>query len=512
MKTNEKKTHVKNSIVRLFLSVMAISLQIGIWVSVLLQFYQRAKWIPIMVNAVACIVAFAINGTRKNAGFKMPWIFLLLMLPVFGLVMFVISGLSGGTIRMRQCFQEIDREIFCRLPENEAVWHQFQKKSPAWANIAKYLKKVAKYPVYHHTSVQYFSEASDGFEEQKRCLKRAKSYIYMEYHAIENRESFLELKEILADKVKEGVTVRLIYDDVGSISFLNKDFIREMKTLGIQCRVFNPVLPVLNIFLNNRDHRKLTVIDGQIGFTGGYNLANEYFNRTHPYGHWKDTGIKLEGDAVVSLEAIFLEMWNGIRTGKEQLQMGRLFETHWKDAESEGFIVPFADSPLDSDYVGEDVYISMLNSATEYAFFMTPYLIITDEMTRAMTMAARRGVDVRIITPGIPDKKLVYKITRSYYPILMDGGVKLYEYTPGFCHGKMCICDDVAAVVGTMNLDYRSFYHHFENSCYLYGYREILNIKNDFLETFSKCRCVSNRRSKPLRAGQVILRLFSPLF
>ena len=275
-------------------------------------------------------------------------------------------------------------------------------------------------------------------------------------------------------------------------------------------------MPGLNVFLNNRDHRKITVIDGKVGFTGGYNLANEYFNLTHPYGQWKDTGIRLEGDAVRSLTVTFLEMWNAVNDKDENdTDFAQFLLEYPYKAHQTGFVQPYADSPLDGEKVGEEVYISMVNKAEKYCWFMTPYLIITDEMEHAMTLAAKRGVDVRIVTPGIPDKKLIYSVTRSFYHELVKDGVRIYEWTPGFCHAKMSVADDCMATCGTINLDYRSLYHHFENGCFMTDCDVVLDIRNDLQETMKECREVTDKyrtgRSAYLRLGQLLMRLFAGL-
>ena len=275
-------------------------------------------------------------------------------------------------------------------------------------------------------------------------------------------------------------------------------------------------MPGLNIFLNNRDHRKITVVDGKVGFTGGYNLADEYFNLTHPYGMWKDTGIRLEGDAVKSLTITFLEMWNAVkRSDKDDVDFEKYLLKYDYKAEGKAFVQPFADIPIDNEQVGEDVYISMADKAEKYCYFMTPYLIITDEMTRAISLAAKRGVDVRIITPGIPDKKMIYRVTRSFYNGLVRNGVRVYEWTPGFCHAKMCVTDDKMSVCGTINLDYRSLYHHFENACFIADEKLAKDIRKDFEATFKQCREVTEEyktgRKSVLRLSQLFMRLFAGL-
>ena len=289
-----------------------------------------------------------------------------------------------------------------------------------------------------------------------------------------------------------------------------------MEAVGIRCRVFNPFKPGLNMFLNNRDHRKITVIDGKIGFTGGYNLANEYFGITHPYGQWKDTGIRLKGDAVKSLTVAFLEMWNAC---KEAAYDAKSLEKYLVQSEfcakQNGFVLPYADGPMNQEQLGEEVYISMAEKAEKYCWFITPYLIITDEMMHALSLAAKRGVDVRIITPGIPDKKLVYSVTRSFYNGLVRNGVRIFEWTPGFCHAKMSVADDRMATCGTINLDYRSLYHHFENGCFLADCEIVGEIRDDFVRIFLECREVTEKyrsgRSATLKLGQLVMRLFAEL-
>ena len=331
-----------------------------------------------------------------------------------------------------------------------------------------------------------------------------------------DEEAWQRIQTVLEDRVKAGVEVRIFYDDMGSIWFVNMDFATKLKSLGIKCRVFNPILPGLNMFLNNRDHRKITVIDGKVAYTGGYNLANEYFNITHPYGIWKDTGIRMEGDAVKSMTVAFLEMWNAAGNVKSKELVPEKYVLNYAyQAQQRGYVQPYADSPLDGEQVGEEVYISMANKAEKYCWFITPYLIITDEMTHALILAAKRGVDVRIITPGIPDKKMVYSVTRSFYHNLVKHGVRIYEWTPGFCHAKMSVADDRMATCGTINLDYRSLYHHFENGCFLADCDAVLEIRDDLIRTMGESREVTEQykegRSAGLRLGQLILRLFAEL-
>jgi len=281
---------------------------------------------------------------------------------------------------------------------------------------------------------------------------------------------------------------------------------------GIHCIPFNPAVPVLNLFMNHRDHRKITVIDGKVGYTGGYNLAEEYFGRTRPYGHWKDTGLRLEGEAVRALTAIFLELWR-LQTRQREDVSQYLEVEH--SIPSAGYVQPFGDNPLGADRIAENVYLQLIYHARQRLYIVTPYLIITDEMNHALCMAAQRGVDVRIIAPGVPDKKTIYQITRSYYGALAAKGVRIFEYTPGFCHAKMCLCDDHMATVGTSNFDYRSLYHHFENNVLLVDVPAIRDLAVDMDSMFAKSREVTVQYQRkcgiPLRIWRYILRLFAPL-
>ena len=485
-----------------------------VWIIMLcLKLNDYSAAISLGSSVLALCVAFYIYGKDMNAGFKLPWIIAILAFPVLGLCLYFLFGRPGATKHMRQHFEKIDADLEGTLVQDENVIKNLEATDFAVANQARYLWKCAGYPAWQNTDVEFHKTAEEGLEAQKRELRKAKKFIFMEYHAIEESSAFLELKEILVQKAKEGVEVRVFYDDVGSFVFINKDFIKRMEAVGIQCRVFNPMHPFLNIFMNNRDHRKITVIDGKVGFTGGYNLAEEYFNRTHPYGYWKDTGIMLTGDAVRNLTVMFLEMWNAVR--KTDMDYDKYLPKVEYTAKDQGFVQPYADSPLDHETTGENVYMNLIKNAKHEIFFTTPYLIITDEMSRELRMAARRGVDVRIVTPGIPDKKMVYQMTRSYYSELARNGVRIYEYTPGFIHAKQCVCDGESATVGTINMDYRSLYLHFENGVLMYHYDAVAEIRKDFEDIFAASTEVTEkyngRKSVPARMGRGVLRLFSPL-
>lgn len=520
-KTFEGKKTSENGIKRLFFSVLSILLQIVFIVVIFTKLNEYATILDMMTTTVALLLVLWIYGKNQTtSSMKTPWIILILLFPIFGVAMYLLVGLNGGTRRMRRLYKEIDAKLFPMLPDNEDVLAAIKDENAKAGNISSYLAHISHYPVYADTEVTYFDEAVKGLESQLESLAEAQHFIFMEYHAIEDAMAWKRIESVLAERAAAGVDVRVFYDDMGSIGFVNLSFANKLEALGIKCRVFNPFFPGLNMFLNNRDHRKITVIDGVIGYTGGYNLANEYFNYTHPYGEWKDTGIKLEGDAVKSLTAAFLEMWNAAsRDGEEDsdkamqdfIQSGDgSFKTDYK-----GFIQPYADIPLDNEQVGEEVYISMADKAERYCWFITPYLIITDEMSHALSLAAKRGVDVRIITPGIPDKKPIYSVTRSFYGSLVQNGVRIFEWTPGFCHAKMSVADDCMATCGTINLDYRSLYHHFENGCFMADCDAVLEIKHDLERTMSESREVTelykSGGGRGLRIGQLFMKLFAEL-
>ena len=514
VKTAEGKESTSNGISRLILIGISLIVEIILSVLIVMWLGSYMKWAEIALHVIAALLVLTIYSQPRTASVKMPWIVLIMAVPIFGVTLYLLLGLGIGTSKMRKEYERVDEALFPLLPDNDEAYKRLDGKDRRAANIARYIYAKASYPVYDDSDIVYFDDAAKGIEAQKEELRKAEKFIFMEYHAIENAESWQSVQEILEERVKAGVEVRVFYDDMGSIGFINMDFVKLLESKGIRCRVFNPFMKGFHLFMNNRDHRKITVIDGKVGFTGGYNLANEYFNITHPYGHWKDTGVKITGNAVKNLTVAFLEMWNAIRGDDENDTDYSRYLPDAEKKEQNSFIAPYADIPIDNEHVGEDVYISMAEYAKDYAWFITPYLILTDEMIHSLGLAAKRGVDVRVITPGIPDKKLVYQVTRSYYHSLVRYGVKIYEYTPGFCHCKMSVADDMIATCGTINLDYRSLYHHFENGCLYADCDAVMDTKRDFEETMAECREVTDDYKAPT-AGKnllmLILRFIAPL-
>ena len=314
MKNNtlETKASVKNGVSRMVFAVLSILLEVGVILALIFWAGKAAGWIYTVLHILAWILVLAIYGNHKTASIRMTWMYVIMMLPIFGTALYFLIGLNGHTLKMRKRYEDVDKILLPMLPANEDVAENAAKKDGRLGGLVNYIRKQAGYPVYQNTKVEYFDDGEKGFEAQKRDFAKAEKFIFMEYHAIEDAECWHEMRDILAERVKAGVEVRVFYDDMGSLGFINTDFVKRTENYGIKCRVFNPFAPGLNLFLNNRDHRKITVIDGKVGYTGGYNLANEYFHRTEPFGFWKDTGIRLEGDAVQSLTVTFLEMWNAV--------------------------------------------------------------------------------------------------------------------------------------------------------------------------------------------------------
>lgn len=501
-----------NGILRAVFVGFSLLLQVGWILLTIIELNQFSTVISLCSSVLASLAVLRLCSRNTNSAMKMPWILLIMALPVMGLSLYLLCEVMGTSRSIEKRLTGIRKEMSVYLPQSSQAMEEMECYGADFANQGRYLLNHGGSPVYQNTRTEYYSEAAEAFSAMKEALDQARDFIFMEYFIVDDEQAFQQLRDILTRKAAQGVEVRLLYDDFGSIGYVDLPFARQLNREGIQCMAFNPARPFLNLFMNHRDHRKITVIDGEIGFTGGYNLANEYFGLSHPYGQWKDTGLRLEGEAVRSLTATFLELWD-VTTRRNSDYARYLSVTHC--VPSQGLVQPFGEDPLDEEPTAENVYLNMINQADRCLYMMTPYLIITDEMSRALGLAAKRGVDVRIITPGIPDKKTVYQLTRSYYSVLARQGVRIYEYTPGFCHGKQCYCDGRLASIGTSNLDFRSLYLHFENNVLLYHCPAVEAMGADFQKTFTQCREVTAQyrdgRPAMLRIWQCILRLFAPL-
>ena len=513
--TLEGKAKTKNGVKRLCFSIVCILLEVIFIIVMVTRLNEYAEVVNLFTRIFSGILVLGLYASDKTSSMKMPWVILILIFPVMGVGLYLLIGLNGGTHKMRERYAEIDKILLPMLPDNQESLNRIKEKIPKAGNIADYIYRNSQYPIYQNTDIVYYDEAVKGLEAQLEDLSKAQKFIFMEYHAIEDAEAWHKIQSVLEERVKAGVEVRVFYDDMGSIGFITTDFVKKMERIGIHCRVFNPFMPGLNLFLNNRDHRKITVIDGKIGFTGGYNLANEYFNYTHPYGQWKDTGIRLEGEAVWSMTTMFLEMWNYINHSSEDYKqfMPQVYQK--APFEEDGYVQPYGDTPLDHETVGENIYLNIINHAERYVYIFTPYLIIDNEMLVSLCNAAKRGVDVRIVTPGIPDKKMIFLLTQSHYKPLLKCGVKIYQYTPGFIHAKSFLCDDKIGTVGSINLDYRSLYLHFECGVFMYKTKALMQLKEDCMDTFASSEEMTlefcRGQNVFIRIFQGMMRLFAPL-
>ncbi len=487
----------------------------------LFAYNSRAAFIvQLVVGVLAGICLLYIINKSDRPSSKLNWILLILIVPVFGVPLYLFCGEGRPTWRMKRKMDKSRRQIETRAAE-------ILDKPPLSEPLQRvqgteyYLSETARFPSYHSGSVRYYKSGEKLFPELKEALSKAKRFILMEYFIIAHGKMWEEILKILLEKAEQGVQIRLIYDDFGCMTTLPPSYDRYLQSLHENIRVmaFNEVVPMFAVRMNNRDHRKILVVDGEVAFTGGINLADEYINVKRRFGYWKDTAVKIEGAAVRSFILMFFNVWNAFRKDKEDVgeYLLQTFNAYLPPSNEEqmGLVIqPYGDSPLDRKSVGESVYLDMINRAVHYVYIFTPYLLPDDILRAALCRAAERGVDVRIVTPGIPDKKTIYRLTRANYGILLKAGVKIYEYSLGFIHAKSFVCDGESAVVGTINLDYRSLYLHFENAVYFSGCEAVLDVKRDCEETFAlskECTLENTKRGVVGSLMDSILRIFETL-
>lgn len=446
---------------------------------------------------------------HDNPAYKIPWIIAILLFPLFGGVFYLFWG-NTPLNRARLVKIRPLNLNFSRI--RQTATDELSNTFPEQKRRCQYIQTVAEMPVWKNTATEFFPLGENQFESMLKELQLAQKFIFLEYFIVEEGIMWNSILDILIQKAKSGIDVRIMYDDAGCISTLPKKYSKYLGSVGIKAVSFNPFIPTLNTYLNYRDHRKICIIDGNVGYMGGINLADEYINKKYRFGHWKDTAIKLSGEGVVNLTMMFLQLWEYATNAKEQTYERFLPTLRYP---SDGYVQPFGDSPLDNNNVCETVYMQIINNAKNYVYITSPYLVLDNEMLTALITAAQSGVDVRIITPGIPDKSYVYAVTRSFYPQLVHAGIKIYEYTPGFIHAKMIVSDDDISVVGTINMDFRSFYMHFECGTVFYKSTMTEKVKNDILETMKYCRLINANWIKGVSWIQSIfssiLRIFAPL-
>ncbi|ABX42818.1 cardiolipin synthase [Lachnoclostridium phytofermentans] len=506
---------------RIFIVSVLILIQ-SIWfITFMLNLTSESWWIQIVLQVMSFIALFLVINRNDNPAYKLAWSIPILLFPIFGGLLY---GMLGGKKPARRMRTQIDtswNRFSQEIKQDEEVLNTIEGLDKKVRGQVGYIVNNSGYPVYKNTNVKYYESGEENFPDMLEALRSAKKFIFVEYFIIGEGRMWNEILEILKGKAMSGVDVRLIYDDFGCLTLLPYKYGEELAKYNIKCVVFNPVKPIISAVMNHRDHRKIMVIDGNIGFTGGLNLADEYINEKDRFGYWKDTGVRLIGDAVYGLTAMFLTTWNAFYSTNDtlgnfapELSLYQEMLDKEKQNDSLGFVQPYADSPLDEESVGENVYLNIINMAENYVYICTPYLIIDNEMMTALCLASKRGVDVRIITPNIPDKKMVFAVTQSYYVQLVKAGIKVYQFEPGFLHAKSFVCDDEIATVGTINMDYRSLYLHFECGVYMYRNNTICDIKEDFIKTMNQSIQMTEdkiKRKLPMRLFQSILRLLAPM-
>lgn len=504
---------LKRVVQRVILLVSSFILQIGVISFFLLKYSESFFDFYLASLTLSIIIVFIIINNKSNPSYKIAWIVPVMIFPIFGGLFYLLYG--GNKLSTREKLKMVIQniEMTNSLKQDDEIIKKIGDKSIYAKNQSEYILNYAKCPVYNNTETTYFKIGEEKFEALLRELKKAEKFIFLEYFIIQEGKMFNSILEILEEKAKQGVDVRLIYDDVGCIVTLPHNYKNTLEAKGIKCRVFNPIKPFFTRRLNNRDHRKIVVIDGDVGFTGGINLADEYINEYEKHGYWKDAGIMLKGDAVWNLTVMFLSMWDYIDNKEEDYIKFKPSKNKYYN--SKGYVQPFDDSPLINEPIGETVYLNLINKAKDYIYINTPYLIIDNEMATALKIAAKSGVDIKIVTPYIPDKKFVHAVTKSYYESFIKDGIEIYEFTPGFMHAKTFVVDAEYGVVGSINLDFRSLYLHYECGVWLYKTESIKSMKDDYLETLKRCHKVTMEECKNTssirKVLRLIIRIFAPL-
>lgn len=497
---------------RVLIVVPAVALQV-LWHVLLVKWLSPyAPLIVSLVSVAAVFMVLFIVIKRDESTYKLLWLLIILTMPLVGALLYLFFGNKRTAKPLKKRLQGVESSGDPHpLPVGETPFAGEKRME----QTIRWLERKTGYPLCKTRPVRYYPLGDDMFPDMLRDMKSARRSIYIEYFIIEPGQMWDAMMEVLEDKLRQGVDVRVMYDDLGSISSFNFSNARELTQKGIPCVPFNPLL-ALKGTANYRDHRKMLIVDNEIAYSGGINLSDRYINLEHPYGHWKDTGFRLTGEGVHSFTHMFLTFWNAfaLKKGEGGTPMPTLQDSAEAPRETDGYVLSYYDSPLEHDATSNQLFIDLLSQSTDYAWFFTPYLMLGDDLMAAMLAAVRRGVDVRIIMPGIPDKKLIFRMSRSFYQVLLNGGVKIYEYTPGFVHAKSFVSDDKVATIGTVNLDYRSLFLHFENNSLFYRSSIVEKIKEDFLTTQALCSEVQpydKRRYSRRWAVDGLLRIFAPL-
>lgn len=521
-----KKRLIKLVYGRTFIMSALIILQILFVVALVDTLNRYGPYMYMFSMAVTVISVLHIFNSDSDPSVKLSWLLFVAVGSPFGALFYVYVRSDVGHRRLKKQISRILKYTSQAQPDMSLTMKAIEDCRPERSAFAHYMNDTCGYHPYPITNLKYYPLGDDFLPDFLEDLSSARHFIFLEYFIVSEGQMWGKILYILSQKVKEGVEVRLMYDGTNEFTNLPHNYPAMLEKLGIACRIFDPVRPFVSTEYNYRDHRKIAVIDGKTAYTGGLNLADEYINVTHPYGHWKDVAIRSYGDGVATFTRLFLESWN-YQANKPMPEENRyieasalygLLKTEGDRIVEDGFVIPYADNPLDGERMGEQVYLDILQTASDYVYIMTPYLILDETMVNALTYAAKRGIDVRIILPHIPDKRYAFALAKTHYRELLEAGVKIYEYTPGFVHAKVFVSDDRRATVGSINLDYRSLYHHFEVGLYVDGNRVIGDILEDFQKTLDKCQQISLEdtraggfRNRFDRALGAVFKLLAPM-
>ena len=496
---------------RLFLVAALLVLEVLLFVGLYLWFKEYFPHFIVVQTVFALGMVLYLFNCSMDSTAKLTWLFIIALLPIPGAIFLFFTQKNFGHRTLKSRSEEMIRRTKDAIAQDPAVLEKLNADGSGTDDLHRYVNRSGCFPIFENTAVRYFPSGEEKFAAMLEELERAEKFIFMEYFIIEEGYMWGRILEILVRKVREGVDVRVMYDGMCEISNLPADYPKRLEAQGIRAKAFAPIQPLVSTHYNYRDHRKILVIDNKVAFNGGVNLADEYINRKERFGRWKDAAVMLRGEAVPSFTLMFLQMWNI----NEREPDFSAVDAEGLSVPSAGFVMPYGDCPLDGDKVGENLYMDILYHANRYVHIMTPYLILDGELERALIYAGERGTDVKIILPGIPDKKLAWALAKTHYASLLASGVKIYEYVPGFVHAKSFVADDREAVVGTINLDYRSLYHHFECGTYMYKTGCVADIERDFQETLAECRPVTMETIRDekwtYRLAGGLMKLIAPL-
>ena len=496
---------------RIIFMILLLVLQLLLFVGFFLWLGSSIEYF-LAVSLFASIVffVFLINRESKNE-YKLAWLLPIFIFPLSGICFYILVHYQTLTSKMQKQISRADKNAARKIINS--TYKEEKLPYPEIRDIVTYLKNSAFFLPYLHSDIAYYPSGEDAFPEMIRAMKAAKKFIFMEYFAIFPGVMWGTILDTLIEKRKEGVEIRIMYDGFGCAPLSPRSYQKYLRSLGLQAAIFTPVIPIFTAYLNNRDHRKICIVDGKTAFTGGINLSDQYINETHKYGYWKDTVIGVSGPAVRSFTGMFLELWDIVTETKEDINT--YLDLRYKKYDVPGIVIPYSDNAYNNQDIAENVYYYIITQAKKYVHITTPYVIIDNQMMNALIFAARRGVDVTLIVPRTIDHFITFCTGRVFINTLVENGVRVYEFTPGFIHAKMFISDDTTAVVGSINLDYRSLFDQFEDAAFIYKHPVVAEIETDFQKTKAQSSEITKATYKKTPAHRRIIgrifRVFAPL-